>query len=151
MKICDKDVHSLHKSRERKRQEHEAQRGFGAQNINVAHVMRDVDDNSLKEELETSKHFLVDSQMKNGRRIVYNFSMDILYPKYPLEILNAAFDSLKCAATPNVAFGFVLRNVEDGRCTYYRAQENNTIMERSNLVATTEDFTKVKNLLSNTY
>ena len=42
--------------------------------------MGDVDDNSLKEE-----HFVVDSQMKNGRHRVYKFAMDTLDPKYLLE------------------------------------------------------------------
>ena len=35
--------------------------------FDVAHVLVDADDNSLKEELETRKHFLVDSEMENGR------------------------------------------------------------------------------------
>ena len=60
------------------------------------------------------------------------------------------FDSLKCAAKLNVAFGFVLKNVEDCSCRYYYAHENNTLMEKSKLVATTEDLTKINNLLSNT-
>ena len=38
------------------------QRGSGAQSVDVAQLMRDVDDNGLKEELETCDHFLVDSE-----------------------------------------------------------------------------------------
>ena len=58
------------------------QRGSGHQSVDVAQLMGDVDDNSLKEELETSKHFLVDSEMGNRRHRVYNFAMDTLDPKY---------------------------------------------------------------------
>ena len=112
--------------------------------------MGDVDDNSLKEELETCKHFMVDSEMNNGRRRVYNFAKPTVDPKYLLEKLDIVFDSLKCAAMLNVAFGFVLQNVEDGSCRYYYAHEINTLLERCKLVATTEDLTEVKNLLSNT-
>ena len=43
----------------------------------------------------------------------------------------------------------MLKNVE-GSCRYYYAHENITLVERSKLVATTKDLTKIKNLLSNT-
>ena len=44
--------------------------------------MEDVDENSLKEKLETCKHFLVDSEIENGRHQVYNIAMDTLDPKF---------------------------------------------------------------------
>ena len=56
-KICDEDFHSFYKLREHRRKEHVAQRGSGAQNVDVAHVMGDAADNSLKKGLETCKHF----------------------------------------------------------------------------------------------
>ena len=54
--------------------DHDAERSSEAQNVDVAHVMGDTDDNSLKEEKETCKHFLVNSQMENGRHRVSNFA-----------------------------------------------------------------------------
>ena len=105
-------------------------------------------DNSLKEELETCKRFLVDSEIENGRHRIYKFAMDSLDPKYLLEKLVVVFDSLICSAKLNVAFGFVLENVEDGSCRYYYAQEKITLMERSKLVATAEDVTKMKIILN---
>ena len=117
-KISDKGFHSFHLLREHGRMEHGAQRGSSAQNIDVTQLMGDVDDSSLKEELETCKPFLVDSEMENGRHRIYNFAMDNLDRKYLLEKLIVVFDSLKCAAELNVAFGFVLKNLKDGssRC-----------------------------------
>ena len=47
-----------------------------------------------------------------------------------------------CAAKLNVVFGFVLKNVEDGTFRFYYARENNTLLERSKLVATNEDLKK---------
>ena len=76
--------------------------------------------------------------------------MDTLVPKYLLEKLDVVLDSLKCTAKLNVAFGFVLRIVEDGSCGYYYAHGLNTLMERSKLVVITQELTKVKSLLSNT-
>ena len=47
-------------------------------------------------------------------------------------------------AKVNLAFGFVLKNIEDGMCRYFYAHENNTIMERSKLVCTQADMTNLK-------
>ena len=115
-RIFDKDFHSFYNLREDKRKEHGAQRGSGAQNVDVAHVIGDVVDNGLKEELETCKHFLVDSEMENGRHKVYNFAMDRLDLKYLLAKIDAMLDRLKCATNMNLAFGFVLKNVGNRSC-----------------------------------
>ena len=115
-KLLDKDFHGFYNLREHKRKEHGAQRGSGARNVDIAHVMVDVDENSLREELEKGKHFLVENQMKNGRHRAYNFAMDTLDPKYLLEKLDVVSDRLKCAAELNLAFGLLLKNVEEGFC-----------------------------------
>ena len=54
------------------------------------------------------------------------------------------FNQLKCAAKDNLAFGFVLRNVEEETCRYFYAPENNTVEEKSNLVRTEDDMTNVR-------
>ena len=56
-KKIDKDFHSFYLLREHKRKEHGAQRGSSAQNADVTQRMGDVDDNGLKENLETCKLF----------------------------------------------------------------------------------------------
>ena len=84
-KTCDNGFHSFYNLREHRRKNHEPQRGSRDQNVDVADVMWDVDDKSLKEEIETCKHFLVNSEMENGRHRVYNFSGEILDPKFLLE------------------------------------------------------------------
>ena len=53
--------------------------------------------------------------------------------------------NLRCAAKLNVAFGFVPKNIGDGSCRCYYAFKYNTQLERSKLVTTTEDLTKMKN------
>ena len=55
---------------------------------------------------------------------------------------------MECAAKVNLAFGFVLKNVEDGSCRYFYAHENNTVMERSKLVCTQTDMTNLKDRMS---
>ena len=99
---------------------------------------------------KTCKKFLVDSEMENGRHRVYNFAMYTLDPKYLMENPDVTFDSLKSAAKLNVAFGFLLKNLEDGSFRYYYARKKKTLLERSKLLATTEDLTIVRKLLNNT-
>ena len=63
------------------------------------------------------------------------------------EKLDLAFKGLKCAAKVNLAFGFVLKNVEDGSCRFLYAQKNNTVTEWSILVCTPDDITNLKQKL----
>ena len=84
-KKCDKDFHSFYTLREHKRKEQGAQRRSGAQSVDLAQLMRDVDDKRLIEELEPCKHFLVDSEMNNGRHRPHNSAMDTLDPEFLLE------------------------------------------------------------------
>ena len=83
--------------------------------------MGDVDDQSLREELESCKHFLTDTEMENGRDRVLNFVMS----SFDMSMLNDKLDyvvnELKCAAKVNLAFEFVLKNVEDGSSRYFYA------------------------------
>ena len=111
--------------------QHGTQIGFGASNINVEELVGDVDDQSLREELETCKHFLSGTEVENGRHRVFNFAMS----SFDLSLLNDKLDyifkELKSAAKVNIAFGFVLKDIEDGMCRYFYAHENNSIMEKS--------------------
>ena len=61
--------------------------------------------------------------------------------------LHLVFKGLECAAKVNLAFGFALKNVEDGSCRYFYAHENNTLMERSKLVCTPDDIPNLKDKL----
>ena len=76
--------------------------------------------------------------------------MEILDAHTLSQNLDTVLEKLKCAAKLNVAFGFVLKNVEDGSCRYYYAHENNAFMERLKCMATKWDFVKLENVLNNT-
>ena len=88
--------------------------------------------------------------MQNGRHRVFNFAMNLLDAHTLSQKLDTKYKKLKCAAKLNVAFSFVLENVEDGTSLYYYAHENNTLMQRSKFVSTKENLVKIKNVLSNT-
>ena len=99
------------------------------------HKLRDVDSESLQEELETCKHFLVDFEIENERHRVFNFAIDSLNLYLLSKKLKLVFDSLKPAAKLKAALGFVFKTVEDGGYRYYYAHGGNTLMGRSKLVA----------------
>ena len=130
-----------------KNTQHGTQIGFGASNIDVEDIVGDVDDQSLREELESCKHFLTDTEMENGRDRVFNYAMSSFDSFLLNDKLDYVFKELKCAAKINIAFGFVLKNIEDGMCRYFYAHENITIMEKSKLVCTPDDIVNLKEKL----
>ena len=137
-------IYRLFALRQHKNSQHGTQIGFGASNIRVKDIVGDVDDQRLREELESCKHFLTDTEVENGRHRVFNFAISSFDLALLNDKLDYVFKELKCAAKVNLAFGFVLKDIEDGLCRYFYAQENNTVMERSKLVCTQADMTNLK-------
>ena len=66
------------------------------------------------------------------------------------EKLDHFFNNLKCAAKVDLAFGFILKNIEDGGFRYFYAHENNTLLDLSKLVCTHDDLAKSKDFLNKT-
>ena len=114
--------------------------------FDVSNLLED-DDADLKEELQACQHFLVDSELEKRRHRVFNFAMSTFDNSLITKKLDSVFNGLKCAAKVNLAFGFVLKNVEDGSCRYFYAHENKTLMERSKLVCTLDDVINLKEKL----
>ena len=82
--------------------------------MDVTQLVGKIDDESSEEELETCKHFFVDSEMEKRRYRVFNFAMDILNAHTLSQKVDTVFKKLEYAAKLNVPFGFVLKNVENG-------------------------------------
>ena len=57
---------------------------------------------------------------------------------------------MNCPAKVNIAFGFILKNIENGRFRYFYAHDNNTVLDRSKFVCTKDDLTKLKEILNKT-
>ena len=112
-KLCHADFPGFYAFRQHENTQHGTQIGFGANNIDVEDLVGDVDDQSLTEELESCIHFLTDTEMENGRHRVFNFAMSSFDMSLLNDKLDYVFKELKCAAKVNLAFGFVLKNVED--------------------------------------
>ena len=112
--------------------------------------MGDVDNQSLREELQSCRHFLVDSEKQKGRQSVFNFAVNNLTARVIEEKLDRVLDKLQCVAKPNLALGFILKNIEDGKFRYFFGHENNTLLEQSKLVSNKDDMAKLKVILKKT-
>ena len=113
-------------------------------------MLGDVDDQSLREELQSCKHFLVDSEIQKGRHSVFNFAVNNLTAQVIEKKMDQVLDKLKCVAKLNLALGFILKNIEDGKFRYFYAHENNTLLEQSKLVSNKDDMAKLKEILKKT-
>ena len=72
-KLCHAEFSGFYALRQHKNTQHGKQIGFGASNIDMEDIVGDVDDQSLREELQSCRHFLVDSEIQKGRHSVFNF------------------------------------------------------------------------------
>ena len=144
--LCRAEFPGFYASRQHKNTQHGTQIGFGASNIDMEDIVGDADDQSLREELQSCRHFLVDSEIQKGRRSVFNFAVN----KLTAQVFEEKLDKLKCVAKLNLALGFILKNVDDGKFRYFYAHENNTLLQQSKLVSSKDDMTKLKEILKKT-
>ena len=143
-KLCHADFPGFYALLQHKNIQHGTQIGFRASNYDVKAIVGDDDDQSLREELKSCKYFVTDPEKDNGTHRVFKFAMPSFHISLLNEKLDYVFKELKYAAKTNLAFGFVLKNIEDGMCRYFYAHENNTRMERAKLVCTQADMTILK-------
>ena len=144
--MCKEEFASFYAPRQHKSKMH----GFNLKKPDSSPLVNDIDDDSLKEELRACEHFLVDSEFERGRHKVFNYAVETLNTKIVNDKLDKFFNNLKCAAKANLAFGFIFKNLEDGRYRYFYAHENKTLLDRSQLVCTKDDLTKLKNIVNQT-
>ena len=113
-------------------------------------IVGDVDDQSLREKLQSCRHFLVDSEIQKGRLSVFNFIVNNLTAQVIEEKLDRVLDKIKCVAKLNLPLGFFLAKIEDGKFRYFYAHENNTLLEQSKLVSNKDKMVKLEDILKKT-
>ena len=118
--------------------------------MDVEHIVEDVEDHSLREKLRSRQHFLVESELERARHKIFNYAVETLNESIVNEKLDHFFNNLKYAAKVNLAFGFILKNIEEGRFRYLYAHQNNTQLDRSKLACTLDDLAKLKDFLNQT-
>ena len=130
--------------------QHRTQIGPGTEDVDVEHIVGDVEDHRLREELRSCQPFLEDSKLERARQKVFNYAIQNLNAEIVDEKLDLFLNNLKCAAKVNLGFGFILKNIEDEGFRYFYAHENNTLLDRSKLVYTRDDLAKLKDFLNKT-
>ena len=149
-KLCQADFPGFYALRQHKNTQKGTQFGFGTRNIDVEDIVGDVDAERLREELQSCRHFLVDSEIQKGRHSVFNFAVNNLTAQVIEEKLDRNLNKLKCVAKLNLALGFILKNIGDGKFRYFYAHENNTLLEQSKHVSNKDDMVKLKEILKKT-
>ena len=124
--------------------------GSRTRDVDVEHIVGEVEDHRLREKLRSCQHFLVDSELERARHKVFNYAVETLNETIVNEKLDQFFTNMKCAAKVNLAFGFILKNIEDEGFRIFDAHGNNTLLDRSKLVCTHEDLAKLKDFLNKT-
>ena len=81
---------------------------------------------------------------------MFKFAVNNLTAQVIEEKLDRVLDILKCVAKLNLALGFILKNIEDGKFRYFYDPENNTLLEQSKLVSNKDDMAKLKEILKKT-
>ena len=149
-KLCHAEFPSFYALRQHKNTQHGTQIGLRASNIDVEDIVGDVDDQNLREEIQSCRHFLVDSEIQKGRHSLFNFAVTNLTAQVIEEKLDRVLDKLKCVAELNLALGFILKNIDNGKFSNFHAHENNILLERSKLVNNKADMAKIIEILKKT-
>ena len=113
-KLCYQEFPGFYALRQHRITQHGMQIGSGTRNVDVEHIVGDVEDHRLREELRSCQHFSVDSELARASHKVFLYAIENLNAEFVDEELDHFFINLKCAAKVNLAFGFILRNIEDG-------------------------------------
>ena len=142
---CEKDFLSFYSLQKHQKFEHGKFSRIQDLTVDLEPIMGDYHDQELCEELTTCQHFLDDSEFVRGKQHVFIFAST--NPCFLKKKLQHVFENSLCAAKVNLAHGFVLRNVEDGKYRYFYALENSLILERSQLIAKKEDMLELQNIL----
>ena len=128
-KLCYQKFPGFYAIRQHRNTEHGMLIGSRARDVDVENIVGDADDHSLRKELRSSQHFLVNSELERTRHKVFNYAVEALNETIVNEQLNHFFNNLKSAAKVNLGFGFVLKNIEDGGFRYFYAHKNNTLLD----------------------
>ena len=149
-KLCYQEFPGFCASRQHENTQHGVQIESRTKDVDVEHVVGDVEDHRLREELRSCQHFLVDSEHERARHKVFNYAVEFLHETFVNEKLDHYFNNFECAASANLAFGFILKNIEEVGFRYLYAHENKTLLDRSKLACTRNNLAKPIDFLNKT-
>ena len=122
-KLCYQEFSGFYALRQHRNTQDGMQIGSRTRDVDVEHIVGDVEDHSLREELRSCQHFVVESELLRARHKIFNYGVETPNETIVKEKLDHFFNNLKCAAKVNLAFGFTLKIIEDGGFRYFYAHE----------------------------
>ena len=122
-KLCYQEFSGHYALCQHRNTQHGMQIGSGARDVDLEYIVGDVVNHSLREELRSCQHFLLDSELEKARNKVFSYAKETLNETIVNEKLDHFFNNLKFAAKVNLAFGFILKNIKDGGFKYLYAHE----------------------------
>ena len=132
-KECRIEFPNFHSLRQNKQLYHTGETTSSGEKANMQNLADAGVDKSREEELQSCRHFLVDSQIQKGRHSVFIFVVNNLTAQVIEEKLDRVLDNLKCAAKPNLALGFFLKNIEDGKSDTFMLMRTTLCWNSQNL------------------
>ena len=147
-KLCYREFPGFYALCQHRNTQHGMHIGSGTSDVDVEHIVGDVEDHRLREDLRSCQRLLVDSELERARQKEFNYAVETLNETIANGKLDHFFNNLKCAANVNLAFGFILKNIAHGGSRYFYAYKNNTQLDRSKLVCTNDDLAKLKDFLN---
>ena len=87
-KLCFQEFPGIYALRQHRNTQQTMQIGSGTRDVDVEHLVGDVEDHSLREEFRSCQHFLVDSELERARHQVFNYAVETLNET----IVNEQFD-----------------------------------------------------------
>ena len=100
----------------------------GTRDVDLEHLLGDVEDHRLREDVRSCQQFLVGSKFERARHKVFNYAVESLNETIVNEKLDHSSKNLKCATKGNLAFDFILKNNGNGGFRYLYAHENDTLL-----------------------
>ena len=95
-KLCYQEFPRFYALRQHRNNQHGIHIRSRTRDVDVEHIVGDVDDHSLREELRSCQHFLVDSELERARHKVFNYAVEAFNMTVVNEKLDHFFNNLKC-------------------------------------------------------
>ena len=92
--------------RQHRNTQHGMHIGSRTRDMNLEHIVGDVEDHSLREELRSCQHFLVDAELERARHKVFNYAVETLNEKIVNEKLDLLFQQFEMCRKSESGFWF---------------------------------------------
>ena len=93
-KLCYQEFPGFYALLQHRNTQHRKQMGSGTRDVDVEHIVGDVEKHKSRKELRSCQHFLVDSEIETARHKVINYAVETLNETIVNEKLNHFFSKL---------------------------------------------------------